>query len=325
MLTTEFTEVFGIDHPIVCGGMTAIGTAELIAPVANAGALGFITALTQPTPEALAKEIRRCRDLTDKPFGVNLTILPTILPVPYDEYRDAIIDSGIKIVETAGSNPAPHLPAFKAAGVKVIHKAVAVRHALKAQSLGVDAISIDGYECAGHPGNDDIGGLILIPVAASRLNIPIIASGGFADGAGLVAALALGASAINMGTRFVATQEAPVHQNVKQQIVDNSERDTQIVFRKWGNTARVALNEVSAEIARIEAREGTTFDDVAVLASGLRARTSVLAEGKMNDGMWWASQAQGLINDIPTVGELIARIMADAEAIIARNAEAVRG
>ncbi|MBC7596010.1 MAG: nitronate monooxygenase [Kineosporiaceae bacterium] len=319
MLTTEFTEVFGIDHPIVCGGMTAIGTAELIAPVANAGALGFLTALTQPTPEALTKEIQRCRDLTDKPFGVNLTILPTISPVPYDEYRDAIIESGVKIVETAGSNPAPHLPAFKAAGVKVIHKAVAVRHALKAQSLGVNAISIDGYECAGHPGNDDIGGLILIPVAASRLNIPIIASGGFADGAGLVAALALGASAINMGTRFVATQEAPVHQNVKQQIVDNDERATQIVFRKWGNTARVALNEVSAEIARIEAQQGTTFEDVAVLAAGARARTNVLTEGRMNDGMWWASQAQGLINDIPTVGELVEKIMADAEAVIRAN------
>lgn len=319
MLITEFTEAFGIDHPIVCGGMTAIGTAELIAPVANAGALGFLTALTQPTPEALTKEIQRCRDLTDKPFGVNLTILPTISPVPYDEYRDAIIESGVKIVETAGSNPAPHLPAFKAAGVKVIHKAVAVRHALKAQSLGVDAISIDGYECAGHPGNDDIGGLILIPVAASRLNIPIIASGGFADGAGLVAALALGASAINMGTRFVATQEAPVHQNVKQQIVDNDERATQIVFRKWGNTARVALNEVSAEIARIEAQQGTTFEDVAVLAAGARARTNVLTEGRMNDGMWWASQAQGLINDIPTVGELVEKIMADAEAVIRAN------
>ena len=319
MLNTEFTETFGIHHPIICGGMTAIGTAELIAPVANAGALGFLTALTQATPEDLAKEIQRCRDLTDKPFGVNLTILPTISPVPYDEYRDAIIESGIKIVETAGSNPAPHLPAFKAAGVKIIHKAVAVRHALKAQSLGVDAISIDGYECAGHPGNDDIGGLILIPIAARKLDIPIIASGGFADGAGLAAALALGASAINMGTRFVATQEAPVHQNVKQQIVDNDERATQIVFRKWGNTARVALNEVSAEIARIEAREGTTFEDVAALAAGVRGRTNVLTEGKMDEGMWWASQAQGLINDIPSVGELVAKIMADAEAVIGRN------
>ena len=319
MLNTRFTDVFGIDHPIVCGGMNAVGTADLIAPVANAGALGFLTALTQPSPEALAKEIARCRNMTDKPFGVNLTILPTIKPVPYDEYRDAIIEGDIKIVETAGANPEPHLPAFKAAGVKVIHKAVAIRHALKAQRVGVDAVSIDGYECAGHPGNDDIGGLILIPIAAQKLDIPIIASGGLADGAGLVASLALGASAINMGTRFVATQEAPVHDNVKQQIVDNDERATQIVFRKWGNTARVALNEVSAEIARIEAQEGTTFDDVAALAAGVRARTNVLTDGKMDDGMWWASQAQGLIHDVPTVGDLVGQIMVDAERIIRAN------
>ena len=200
MFSTRFTEEFGIEHPVVCGGMTAVGTAELIAAVANAGALGFLTALTQPTPDALAKEILRVTGLTDKPFGVNLTILPTIEPVPYDEYRGAIIDSGVTIVETAGSNPAPHLPAFKAAGVKVIHKAVAVRHALKAENLGVDATSIDGFECAGHPGNDDAPGLVLIPAAAAKVEIPLIASGGFATGSGLVAALALGASAINMGT-----------------------------------------------------------------------------------------------------------------------------
>jgi len=211
MFTTSFTEMFGIEHPIVCGGMTAVGTADLIAAVANAGALGFLTALTQPTPEALAAEIARCREMTDRPFGVNLTILPTINPVPYDEYRQAIIESGIKIVETAGSNPAPHLPAFKEAGVKIIHKATTVRHSLKAESLGVDAVSIDGFECAGHPGEDDIGGLVLIPAAARVLKIPVIASGGIADGAGLVAALALGASAVNMGTRFIATNEAPVH------------------------------------------------------------------------------------------------------------------
>ena len=211
MFTTSFTEMFGIEHPIVCGGMTAVGTADLIAAVANAGALGFLTALTQPTPEALVAEIQRCREMTDRPFGVNLTILPTINPVPYDEYRQAIIESGIKIVETAGSNPAPHLPAFKEAGVKIIHKATTVRHSLKAESLGVDAVSIDGFECAGHPGEDDIGGLVLIPAAARVLKIPVIASGGIADGAGLVAALALGASAVNMGTRFIATNEAPVH------------------------------------------------------------------------------------------------------------------
>ncbi|MFF2113207.1 NAD(P)H-dependent flavin oxidoreductase, partial [Rhodococcus koreensis] len=237
MITNEFTQTFGIEHPIVCGGMTAVGTADLISAVANAGALGFLTALTQPTPEALVKEIARCRDLTDKPFGVNLTILPTIQPVPYDEYRDAIIDSGITIVETAGGNPTPHLPTFKAAGVKVIHKAVSVRHAVKAEQLGVDAISIDGFECAGHPGEDDVPGLVLIPAAARALTIPIIASGGIATGAGLVAALALGASAVNMGTRFMATTEAPIHHNVKQQIVDNTERDTVIVFREFHNSA----------------------------------------------------------------------------------------
>lgn len=318
-MRTTFTETFGIEHPVVCGGMTAVGTADLIAPVAEAGALGFLTALTQPTPEALVKEIARVRDRTDKPFGVNLTILPSIKPIPYDEYRDAIVESDITIVETAGSNPAPHLPAFKAGGVKVIHKAVTVRHALKAQSLGVDAISIDGYECAGHPGNDDVGGLILIPAAAAQLDIPIIASGGFADGAGLVAALALGASAINMGTRFVATAEAPVHQAVKQAIVDNDERATQIIFRKWGNTARVALNAASREIAEIEARDGSTFEDVAHLASGVRARESVLGDGNMDDGLWWASQAQGLIHDIPPVAELLETIMADATSIIAEQ------
>lgn len=319
MLKTQFTETFGIEHPIVCGGMTGIGTAELIAPIAEAGALAFLTALTQPTPEALAKEIARVREMTDKPFGVNLTILPTVQPVPYDEYRDAIVEGGIKIVETAGANPEPHLPTFKAAGVKVIHKAVAVRHALKAQGLGVDAISIDGFECAGHPGSDDVPGLVLIPAAARALSIPIVASGGFADGRGLVAALALGASAINMGTRFMATQEAPIHPNVKAQIVANTERDTQIVFRKFNNTARVAKNAISLEIADIESREDSTFADIAHLASGARGRDAVLANGEMDGGMWWAGQAQGLIHDIPTCAELVAAIMAEATALIATS------
>lgn len=319
MFTNDFTETFGIDHPIVCGGMTAVGTADLIAAVANAGALGFLTALTQPTPEALAKEIGRCREMTDKPFGVNLTILPTITPVPYDEYRDAIIDSGIKIVETAGSNPAPHLPSFKAAGVKVVHKAVAVRHALKAESLGVDAISIDGFECAGHPGEDDIPGLILIPAAARRLKIPIIASGGFADGAGLVAALALGASAINMGTRFMATTEAPIHDNVKDQIVANDERATQIIFREFHNTARVARNSISEEIVEISARDGASFDDIAHLASGERSRAEVLAKGDMEGGLWWASQAQGLIDEVASCADVVETILADAHAIITQR------
>ena len=319
MFNNEFTQTFGIEHPIVCGGMTAVGTADLIAAVANAGALGFLTALTQPTPEDLAKEIRRCQNMTDKPFGVNLTILPTIDPVPYDEYRDAIIESGVKIVETAGSNPAPHMPAFKAAGVKVVHKAVAVRHALKAEALGVDAISIDGFECAGHPGEDDIPGLVLIPAAARKLKIPIIASGGFADGAGLVAALALGASAINMGTRFVATTEAPVHDNVKQQIVANDERATQIVFREFHNTARVARNSISEEIAEISTRDGASFGDIAHLASGARGREEVLKNGDMEGGMWWAGQSQGLIHEVASCADVVRTIIGDAQQIITKR------
>ncbi|MDV9173096.1 nitronate monooxygenase family protein [Streptomyces sp. W16] len=312
----EFTEMFGVEHPIVCGGMLAVGTAELISAVANAGALGFLSALTQPTPEALAREIARCRELTDKPFGVNLTILPTIEPVPYDDYRAVIIDSGVKVVETAGSNPAPHLPALKRAGVKVVHKAVAVRHALKAEALGVDAVSIDGFECAGHPGQDDVPGLVLIPAAARRLRIPIIASGGFATGGGLVAALSLGACAINMGTRFEATEEAPIHPNVKARIVANDERGTQIVFREFGNTARVARNSVSQDIARLGARPGAAFSDVADLASGKRGRQRVLREGDVEGGMWWAGQAQGLIDSVESCETVVRTIVADAETII---------
>ncbi|MFI7195173.1 NAD(P)H-dependent flavin oxidoreductase [Nocardia nova] len=319
MLKTRFTEEFGIEHPIVCGGMTAVGKAELIAAVAEAGALGFLTALTQPTPDDLAKEIAKVRAMTDKPFGVNLTILPTVHPVPYDEYRDAIIDSGVKIVETAGANPEPHLPAFKAAGVKVVHKAVAVRHALKAERLGVDAISIDGFECAGHPGEDDVPSLILVNAAARKLSVPIIASGGFADGAGLVAALALGADAINMGTRFVATTEAPVHENVKRQIVANDERSTTLVFREFRNTARVARNAVSEEIAEISRQVGATFEDVAHLASGERGRREVLGNGDMDGGLWWAGQTQGLIDEILSCREVVDSIVADAEAIIGKR------
>lgn len=322
-MRTRFTETFGITHPIVCGGMTAVGKAELIAAVANAGALGFLTALTQPTPEALRDEIARTRELTDQPFGVNLTILPTVNPVPYDAYRDAIIDGGVKIVETAGANPQPHLPAFKAAGVKVIHKAVAVRHALKAEALGVDAVSIDGFECAGHPGDDDIPGLILINAAARKVSIPLIASGGFANGAGLVAALALGADAINMGTRFVATTEAPVHDNVKKQIVANDERATKIIFREFRNTARVARNAVSEEIAQISSREGATFEDVAHLASGERGRQRVLADGDIDGGLWWAGQSQGLIDEVMSCADLINRIMADAQSLVSRQLPAL--
>lgn len=312
MLKTQFTELLGIDHPIMCGGMAAVGRAELIAAVANAGALGCLTALTQPTPEALSAEIARCREMTDRPFAVNLTILPTINPVPYDEYMAAIIESGVTIVETAGNNPAPFMPMLKGAGVRVIHKAVSVRHALKAQSVGVDVVSIDGFECAGHPGEDDVPGLVLIPAAARQLSIPIIASGGFADGRGLVAALALGAQGINMGTRFVATQEAPIHHNVKAQIVANDERSTLIVFRKYHNSARVARNSVSERIREIEQLPESTFQDIADLASGARGRSAVLTDGDMEGGLWWAGQAQGLIHDVPTVQELVSRIVEEA-------------
>jgi NAD(P)H-dependent flavin oxidoreductase YrpB (nitropropane dioxygenase family) len=246
MIQTRFTEVFGVRHPIVQGGMQWVGTAPLVAAVANAGALGLITALTQPSPEELLREIGRCRDLTDQPFGVNLTILPSIKPPPYAEYRAAIVESGVPIVETAGSNPQPHLPHFHAAGIKVLHKCTSVRHAVKAQAVGVDGVSIDGFECAGHPGEDDIPGLVLIPATVRRLDIPVIASGGFADGRGLVAALALGADGVNMGTRFLCTVEAPVHERVKQAIVDGDERDTEMIFRPLRNTARVARNKVSA-------------------------------------------------------------------------------
>ncbi|MGO4256406.1 NAD(P)H-dependent flavin oxidoreductase [Marmoricola sp. RAF53] len=296
--------------------MTAVGTAELISAVANAGALGFLTALTQPTPEALESEIRRCRDLTDQPFGVNLTILPTLTPVPYDEYRDAIIAGGIQVVETAGSNPAEHVAAFKEAGIKVIHKAVSVRHAVKAEALGVDAVSIDGFECAGHPGSDDVPGLVLIPVAAKRVTIPLIASGGFATGGGLVAALALGATAVNMGTRFVASAEAPVHPRVKDQIVANSELSTILVLREFNNTARVARNAVSEEIAARSAAPGATFADVADLVSGSRGRSRVLRDGEIEDGMWWAGQSQGLIDSVATCREIVDSIVADAEELI---------
>lgn len=316
-LRTRFTETFGIRHPVIQGGMQWVGRAELVAAVAQAGGLGFLTALTQPTPEALAGEIARCRSMTDRPFGVNLTILPSINPPPYAEYRRAIVESGVKIVETAGNTPAEHMPDFKANGVRVIHKCVAVRHALKAQSLGVDAISIDGFECAGHPGEDDIPGLILIPRAAEVLDLPLIASGGFADGRGLVAALALGADAISMGTRFCATREAPIHDAFKQAMVGNDERSTALIFRTLRNTARVARNAVSLEVLAREAG-GAAFDDIRDLVAGARGRVG-LESGDTDHGIWWAGLSQGLIHDVPSVADLISRIVADAEAIISRR------
>jgi nitronate monooxygenase len=315
MIETRFTEMFGVEAPITCGGMTRVGRAELIGPVANAGALGFITAHSAGPPEALYKEVQRCREMTDKPFGVNLTILPSIIPIPYDEYREAIIASGIRIVETAGNNPQPHLPRFKDAGVKVIHKCTSVRHALKAQAIGVDAVSIDGFECAGHPGEDDVGGLILFPATADKLTIPIIASGGIADARGLVAALALGCDGVNMGTRFMATVEAPIHENVKRQIVAGDERSTNLIFRTLHNTARVAKNAISDEVVAIEKRGNATFADVKELVAGVRGGR-VLEKGEMDAGIWSAGQTQALVHDIPTCKELVSRIMREAEDII---------
>jgi len=315
-LSTRFTRLIGIEHPIVQGGMMWVGRAELAAAVSNAGGLGILTALTQPTPDDLRREIDRCRALTDKPFGVNLTILPSVSPPPYAEYRQAIIDSGVTIVETAGYKPQEHVDVFKAHGIKVIHKCTAVRHALSAERMGVDAISIDGFECAGHPGEDDIPGLILIPAAADKIRIPMIASGGFGDGRGLAAALALGAEGINMGTRFCATVEAPIHDNVKKFLVANDERATNIIFRKFHNTGRVAKNSVSDQVVQIAARGDSTFDDVRPLVSGAKGRVA-LESGDLEAGLIWAGQVQGLIHDVPTCRELIDRIMRDAESIIA--------
>jgi nitronate monooxygenase len=314
MLTTRFTAAFGVEHPITLGGMQAIGRAELVAPAAEAGVLAFLSALSHSTPEELWCEIARTRDLTDRRFGVNLTILPTVDPVPYDEYRRVIIESGITAVETAGRNPVDHLPDLQAHGVKVIHKCTSVRHALKAQALGVDAISIDGFECAGHPGEDDVPGLVLIPAAADALHIPIIASGGIADARGLVAALALGADAVNLGTRFLATLEAPLHEAVKAKIVEHSERDTDLILRSFGNSARVARNSISEQVRAIEAAGGR-FEDVRDLVSGRRGR-QVYSTGDTEHGIWWAGMTQGLIHDVPSVAELVDRTIREAETLI---------
>lgn len=317
MIKTRITELLGIEHPIIQGGMMAVGTADLASAVSNAGGLGIITALTQPTPVDLAKEIARCREMTDKPFGVNLTLLPTINPVPYDEYVQVIIDSGIKVVETAGRSPEQYMPAFNAAGVKVIHKCTSVRHALKAEAIGCAAASVDGFECAGHPGEDDVPNLVLLPCAAAKLSIPMIASGGIGNGQGLAAALALGAEGVNMGTRFVATVEAPVHHNVKQKMVESTERDTALIFRTLKNTARIYRNEIAKQVLEIEAKPGDTdFADLQPLVSGQRGRENVLQQGDTDGGVWTAGLVIGLIDDIPTCEVLIKRMVAEAEAII---------
>jgi NADH:quinone reductase (non-electrogenic) len=318
MIRTRFTELFEVDHPIVQGGMQGVGKAELVAAVANAGALGFITALTQPTPEALAREIARTRELTDRPFGVNLTILPTIKPPPYAEYRAAIIESGIKVVETAGNKPQEHVTHLKAHGLKIIHKCTAVRHAISAERMGVDAISIDGFECAGHPGEDDVPGLILIPAAADKVRIPLLASGGFGDARGLVAALALGADGINMGTRFCVTKEAPIPESFKRRMVDNDERQTDLIFRSLHNTARVMRNAVSQQVVAIERAGGAKFEDVQHLVAGTRGRAAQAA-GDTDGGIWSAGMVQGLIHDILSVMTLILRMVEQAEEIIGQK------
>lgn len=315
-LKTKFTETFGIEHPIVQGGMQWVGRAELVAAVANAGALGFLPALTQPTPEALAKEIARTRELTDKPFGVNLTFLPSVKQPDYPGYIKAIIEGGVKIVETAGNNPQKWMPMLKEAGIKVIHKCTAVRHALKAEAIGCDAVSVDGFECGGHPGEDDVPNFILLPRAAEELKIPFIASGGMADGRSLVAALALGAEGINMGTRFIATQEAPVHENVKKAIVAASELDTRLVMRPLRNTERVLTNAAVERLLEKERRLGPNlkFEDIIEEVAGVYPR--IMKQGDLDAGAWSCGMVAGLIHDIPTVKELIDRIMAQAEQII---------
>ena len=314
-IKTRITELLEIEHPIVQGGMQWVGVAEMASAVSNAGGLGILTGLTQPDAKALAAEIERCRSMTDKPFGVNMTVFPTINPPDYKAYTQAIIDSGVKIVETAGTPAVRELwEMMKPHGIKILHKCTAVRHALSAEKAGVDVISIDGFECAGHPGEDDIPGLILIPAAADKVKIPLLASGGFGDGRGLAAALALGADGINMGTRFTATVEAPIHQSFKDAMVANDERSTDLIFRTFRNTARVARNEVSQQVVAAE-REGKPFEKVAHLVKGVRGREG-LQTGDTNHGIWSAGMIQGLIHDIPTCEVLVSRIVKDAEAII---------
>jgi nitronate monooxygenase len=318
-MKTRITEMFGVETPIVMGGMTGVGYADLVAAVANAGALGFLTAHMFKSGQELLDEIDKTKSLTDKPFGVNLTLLPSINPIPYDEYREAIIVSGLKIVETAGRAPTDHLPRFKEHGIKVIHKCTSVRHSVSAVRHGVDVISIDGFECAGHPGEDDVGLVVLLPATVDAVNVPVIASGGMADGRSLVAALALGADAVNMGTRFLATQEARIHENVKKAIVENTERDTVLVGRSLRNTARVAKNSISEQVAEIQKDPTKTFADVRDLMAGVRGRENVLVGGDLDGGIWTTGQSQALIHDIPTCKDLVRNIMSQADAILAKR------
>jgi len=315
-MQTRITELFGIEHPIIQGGMHYVGFAEMAAAVSNAGGLGVVTGLTQKTPADLAKEIRRCQDMTDKPFGVNVTFLPTVKSPDYPGYIKAIIDAGVPVVETAGNNPQQVLPPLQQAGIKVIHKCTSVRHALKAQKIGCDAVSVDGFECAGHPGEDDVPNFVLLPRAAEVLDIPFVASGGMADGRSLVAALALGAEGINMGTRFIATTDAPVHPNVKQALVDAGELDTRLIMRSLRNTERVLNNEAVERLMAKERELGDrlSFEDIFDEVVGVYPK--VMTEGEMDAGAWSCGMVAGLIHDIPSVGELIDRIMTEADSII---------
>ena len=325
-MKTRITELFGIEHPIIQGGMHYVGFAEMAAAVSNAGGLGIITGLTQRTPENLAKEIRRCREMTSKPFGVNLTFLPAVTPPDYPGFVRTIIQEGIKIVETAGNNPAQVMPFFKEAGIKVIHKCTSVRHSLKAEKIGCDAVSVDGFECGGHPGEDDVPNFILLPRAAEELKIPFVASGGMVDGRSLVAAMALGAEGMNMGTRFIATKEAPVHQNVKDALVKASELDTRLVMRPLRNTERVLNNAGVAKILEKEKQlgAGIKFEDILNEVAGIYPK--VMVEGDMEAGAWSCGMVAGLIHDVPTVKELIDRIMREAEEIISKRlAGALKG
>lgn len=318
-MKTRITQLFNIKHPIIQGGMHYVGFAELASAVSNAGGLGIITGLTLKTPNDLSKEIQRCQKMTDQPFGVNLTFLPTVTAPDYPGYIKAIIDNGIKIVETAGRNPQPHLPALKDAGIKVIHKCTSVRHAVKAQSIGCDAVSVDGFECGGHPGEDDIPNMILLPRAAEQLEIPFVASGGMADARSLVASLALGAEGINMGTRFIATQEAPVHDNVKQAILSATETDTRLVMRPLRNTERVLYNEATRKLLEKEEHLGNDlrFEDIIEEVAGVYPR--VMQKGEVDSGVWSCGMVAGLIRDIPTCRELIDRIMKDADTLIRKR------
>ena len=323
MLQTRITELFGIKHPVIQGGMQWVGFAGLVSAVSNAGALGILTALSQPTPEDLVKEIEKTRGMTDQPFGVNLTILPTINPPPYEEYAQAIVGSGVKIVETAGRSPEPFMELFKEYDVKVIHKCTSVRHALKAQAVGVDAITIDGFECAGHPGEDDIPSLVLLPQAVEALDIPVAGCGGFSDGKSLVAALAIGGEAIVMGTRFMATKEAGVHQNVKDKMTEADELSTNLMFRTMHNTARVFKNSVSNEVVEIESTGSATFEDVKDLVAGQRGRV-VFEEGDLEHGIWSAGISVARVKDIPTCEEMVSRLISDANNIIDDRLQSVK-